>query len=154
MDKIVYTSCPHDCGGKCLLKVHVENGVIKRIETDDGEEPQLRACLRGRAQRKRVYAPDRLKYPMIRVGERGEGKFKRVSWDEALNLVANELKRVKDTYGPEAILYIGYLGIVLLFSIINLLFIGCLTCLVDVHLFGMMLLVKVQFLLVEQPMEL
>ncbi len=47
---------------------------------------------------------------MVRVGERGEGKFKRVSWDEALNIVANELKRVKDAYGPEAILYIGYAG--------------------------------------------
>jgi anaerobic dimethyl sulfoxide reductase subunit A len=108
--KIVFTSCPHDCGGKCLLKVYVENGIIKRIETDDGEEPQLRACLRGRSQRKRVYSQDRLKQPMVRVGERGEEKFKQVSWDEALNLVATTLKKVRDTYGPEAILYVGYGG--------------------------------------------
>jgi len=48
----VITSCPHDCGGRCVLKVHLKNGVITRIETDNGEEPQLRACPRGRAYRK------------------------------------------------------------------------------------------------------
>ncbi|MFH1087446.1 MAG: hypothetical protein V1737_02515, partial [Chloroflexota bacterium] len=50
MDKtgIVTTCCSHDCGGRCMLKVHVRDGKIVRIETDDGEEPQLRACLRGR----------------------------------------------------------------------------------------------------------
>ena len=53
-EKIVLTSCTIDCGGKCLLKVHVKNGKIIRIETDDGEEPQYRACARGRATRQRV----------------------------------------------------------------------------------------------------
>lgn len=43
-EKIVLSSCPHDCGGRCVLKVHVRDGVITRIETDDGEEAQLRAC--------------------------------------------------------------------------------------------------------------
>src|SRR3972149_11715524 len=100
-EKIVPTMCVAHCGGSCLLKVHVEDGVITRIETDDGkEEPQLRACLRGRSYRQRVYAPDRLKYPMKRVGARGEGKFERISWDEALDTVASEIKRVRDTYGP------------------------------------------------------
>ena len=108
--KIVLTSCPHDCGGRCVLKVHVEDGVIRRIETDDGEEPQLRACVRGRAYRQRVYAPDRLKYPMKRVGERGEGKFEQITWEEALDTVASELKRVKETYGPTAIFYVPYSG--------------------------------------------
>ncbi|OGP67236.1 MAG: hypothetical protein A2169_02730, partial [Deltaproteobacteria bacterium RBG_13_47_9] len=74
-----------------------------RIETDDGEEPQLRACLRGRAYRQKVYAPDRLRYPLKRVGRRGEGKFERISWDEALETVVGELIRVRDTYGPAAI---------------------------------------------------
>ncbi|MBW2183945.1 MAG: hypothetical protein JRF49_08785, partial [Deltaproteobacteria bacterium] len=49
----IITSCPHDCGGTCVLKAHVKNGVITRIETDDGEDPQLRACARGRAYRQR-----------------------------------------------------------------------------------------------------
>ncbi len=98
-DRIVPTVCASHCGGACLLKVHVRDGVITRIETDDGEEPQLRGCLRGRAYRQRVYAPDRLLYPLKRVGQRGEGRFERISWDEALDTVAGELKRIRDTYG-------------------------------------------------------
>ncbi|MEI6126000.1 MAG: molybdopterin-dependent oxidoreductase, partial [Pseudomonadota bacterium] len=109
-EKVVLTTCPHDCGGRCVVKAHVLDGVITRIETDDGEEPQLRACARGRAYRRRVYAPDRLKYPLKRVGSRGEGKFERISWDEALDTVAGELQRIKETYGNESILYIAYSG--------------------------------------------
>ncbi|WP_245869238.1 DMSO/selenate family reductase complex A subunit, partial [Vibrio fujianensis] len=66
---------------------------------------QIRPCLRGRSARFRTYNPDRLKYPMKRIGARGEGKFKRISWDEATTIVANELKRVISTYGNEAIYY-------------------------------------------------
>ena len=106
----IITSCSHDCGGRCVLKVHIEAGKIVRIETDDGEEPQLRACLRGRAYRQRVYAPDRLKYPMKRTGLRGEARFKRVSWDEALDTVARELIRVKNTYGNASILLLQSSG--------------------------------------------
>jgi anaerobic dimethyl sulfoxide reductase subunit A len=102
-EKIITTVCNSHCGGCCVLKVHVKAGMITHIETDDGEEPQLRACLKGRAYRQRVYAPDRLLYPLRRVGKRGEGGFERISWDEALATVAAELGRVKDTYGPEAI---------------------------------------------------
>ncbi|MCX6000350.1 MAG: molybdopterin-dependent oxidoreductase [Chloroflexi bacterium] len=102
-ERVVPTVCSSHCGGACLLKVHVKGGVITRIETDDGAEPQLRGCLRGRAYRQRVYDPERVLYPMKRVGDRGEGKFERVSWDEALDTVAGELKRVRDTYGPASI---------------------------------------------------
>jgi len=109
-EKIIPTTCSQHCGGVCHLKVHVRDGVITRIETDDGEEPQLRACLKGRAMRQRIYAPDRLKYPLRRTGKRGEGKFERISWDEALDSVAGELKRVKETYGPAAIVYRGIGG--------------------------------------------
>jgi len=100
----IMTTCNSHCGGACGLKVYVKEGVIVRIETDDGEEPQARACLRCRAYRQRVYHPDRLLYPLERVGQRGEGKFRRVSWDEALDKVASEIKRVRDTYGPASIL--------------------------------------------------
>ncbi|OQX42822.1 MAG: molybdopterin oxidoreductase, partial [Candidatus Sedimenticola endophacoides] len=94
----VVTSCAHNCGSRHMLVAHKQGDVIVRLSTDDGrfqkngafgkdtdEEPQLRACLRGRSYRSRLYSPERLLYPMMRVGERGEGKFKRVSWDEALN---------------------------------------------------------------------
>jgi len=103
-DRVIATMCASHCGGACLLKVHVRDGVITRIETDDGEEPQLRGCLRGRAYRQRVYSPDRLLHPLKRVGPRGKGRFQRISWDEALDTVAAELKRIRDTYGPAAII--------------------------------------------------
>ena len=107
---IVRAGCPaHNCGGRCVLKLHVKNNKIIRIETDDREndtlaDPQLRACIRGRSYRRRQYHPDRLKYPMKRVGERGEGKFEPVSWKEALDLLANQIKRVRDKYGNSSIL--------------------------------------------------
>ncbi|MBI4288449.1 MAG: molybdopterin-dependent oxidoreductase [Chloroflexi bacterium] len=106
-EKIISTACNTHCGGSCVLRVHVKDGVVKHIETDNGEEPQYRACLRCRAYRQRLYHPDRLLYPLKRVGERGEGKFRQVSWDEALDTVAGELKRVKETYGNAAILLRG-----------------------------------------------
>ena len=101
--KIVPTACLHDCGGRCPLKGHVKEGVIIRIEGDE----RYRACLRGRSLRQRVYHPDRLKYPMKRVGARGEGRFERISWDQALDIIAGELKRVKANHGNSAILYGG-----------------------------------------------
>ena len=104
-EKVVYCTHSSHCGGACLLKVYVKDGVVTRIETDDGEDPQFRACVRGRAYRQRMYAPDRILHPMKRIGERGAGEFERISWDEALETVARELKRVRDTYGPAAILF-------------------------------------------------
>ena len=105
---VIPTGCAHNCGGRCVLKAWVQDGSITRITSDDRpdsfEDPQLRACMRGRSYRRRVYHPDRLKYPMKRVGERGEGKFERVSWDEALDTVASEMQRIKDEYGNEALL--------------------------------------------------
>lgn len=104
--KIINTGCCHDCGGRCTLKAHVKDGKIIRFETDNGEGPQLRACLRGRAYRQKVYHPDRLKYPMRRIGERGEGRFERISWDEALDIVANKMKEIKEKYGNSSILFV------------------------------------------------
>ena len=112
-ERMVRAGCPsHNCGGRCLLKVYVRDGVIVRIETDDrpGDtlaDPQLRACVRGRAYRKRQYHPDRLMFPLKRVGKRGEGKFARVTWDEALDRVASEFERVKKAYGNQAF-YVPY----------------------------------------------
>ena len=107
---IVRAGCPaHNCGGRCVLKLHVKEGTITRIETDDRptddiSDPQLRACIRGRSYRRRQHHADRLKYPMKRVGKRGEGKFERISWEEALDIMAGQLKRVKELYGNSAIL--------------------------------------------------
>jgi len=104
-EQVIYSTHSSHCGGACLLKVHVRDGVVARIETDDGADPQFRACVRGRAYRQRMYAPDRLLYPLKRVGERGEGNVARISWEEALDILARELNRVRETYGPAAILF-------------------------------------------------
>ncbi len=112
-EKMVRVGCPaHNCGGRCLLKVYVKEGVITRIETDDRpgdgiENPQLRACLRGRGYRHRQYHADRLRYPMKRTGKRGEGKFERISWDEATDMMAENLTRIREKYGNSA-LYVPY----------------------------------------------
>ncbi len=102
--KIVRTTSTFDCGGRCPLKLHVKDNRIVRVEGDDIAEPeQLRTCLRCRALRQYVHHPQRLMYPQKRVGERGEGKFERISWDEALETLAGQLSRVKETYGNEGI---------------------------------------------------
>jgi len=111
-ERMVRVGCPaHNCGGRCLLIAHIKDGVITRLETDDRPDsiadPQLRGCVRGRAYLRRQYHPDRLQYPMKRVGKRGEGKFERISWDQALETIAGEMKRIKDTYGNSA-LYVPY----------------------------------------------
>ena len=119
----VVTSCDHNCGSRHMLVAHKKGDVIVRLSTDDGryqaggafgfeseQVPQLRACLRGRSYRSRIYSPERLLYPMLRVGERGEGKFKRLSWDEALDFIAKKMVELKSKYGPTAILDQAYAG--------------------------------------------
>ena len=111
-ETIVRVGCPaHNCGGRCLLIAHIRDGKIVRLDTDDRPDllaaPQLRACVRGRAYLRRQYHPDRLLYPMKRTGKRGEGQFERISWDEALDKVASEMIRVRQTYGSSA-LFVPY----------------------------------------------
>lgn len=110
-ERTITTTCGYNCGGGCILRVHVREGRVIRISTDNSEEQdgneQLRGCERGRSSRERLYHPDRLKYPMKRIGKRGEGKFERISWDEATDIIAGELKRITEKYGPEA-RYINY----------------------------------------------
>ena len=108
--RVIPSGCCHDCGGRCVLRFHVRDGVIVRTESDTGAEPQLRACLRGRAYRQRAHSPNRLKYPMRRVGARGTGEFERISWDEALDAVAGALKSVKEEHGSPSIFYLGGSG--------------------------------------------
>ena len=103
-DQIIETNCNSHCGGNCEMKVHVRDGQMIRIEPviKDGR-PSM--CLRGQAYRQRVYSPDRLLHPLKRTGPRGSLDFEEISWDEALDTVAGELKRVKADYGNEAILH-------------------------------------------------
>jgi anaerobic dimethyl sulfoxide reductase subunit A len=120
--KWITAACWHNCGGqRCQLKAQVVDGMVQRVKTDDthpdsADYPQLRACARGRAQEQHVLGVDRLKYPMKRKNWepgggkkelRGQDEWVRISWDEALDLVAAELKRIKGKYGNEGILEVG-----------------------------------------------
>ena len=110
--KTIRVGCPaHNCGGRCLLIAHVENGRITHLDADDRPDslaaPQLRACPRGRAYLRRQYHPDRLLHPLKRVGKRGESRFTQISWDEALDAVAAQMQRVKEKYGSSA-LFVPY----------------------------------------------
>lgn len=114
----VTASCWHNCGGRCLNKALVVDGIVTRQKTDDThpdspDYPQQRGCQRGRSQRHQVFGADRLKYPMKRKNWepgggkkelRGKDEWVRISWEEALDLVAEELKRVKTEYGNKSIL--------------------------------------------------
>ncbi len=104
--RVIASGGCHDCGGRCPYSIHVVNGKAIRIEP----RGELRACVRGYGYIKRVYAPDRLKFPMKRVGQRGEGIFERISWEEALDTVAENLKRMMETHGPSSILCQGSSG--------------------------------------------
>ncbi|MCA9911740.1 MAG: molybdopterin-dependent oxidoreductase, partial [Anaerolineae bacterium] len=110
--KLMTTACYHNCGGRCIIYAEVQDGVVKRLvpdiqEEDTFEKPRAIPCVRGRTQINRVYAAERLKYPMKRVGKRGENKFERISWEEALDTIADNMKRIKEEYGNEA-LYFHY----------------------------------------------
>ncbi len=107
-ETIVTSTCGHNCGGRCVVNAHVRDDRIVQITTDarrwNPDHPPLAACARGVGQIERTYHPDRLQHPMRRVGPRGSGQFERISWDEALDEVAHQLLRVRDTHGNAAIL--------------------------------------------------
>jgi len=103
--RIVRTACPAHCGGDaCGILAHVRDGRVIKVEPATFPDPKYRRiCLRGLASLELTYHNDRLKYPMRRVGERGEGKFERISWDEALDTIAARFGDIAARYGWQAL---------------------------------------------------
>src|SRR3989304_1173564 len=102
-DRIVHSVC-QTCHCECGGLVHVKDGRVIKIEGDpDHPQNEGHLCPKGTAFVQLLYHPDRLKYPMKRAGAKGEGKWQRISWDEALDTIAAEFKRVKEKYGPMAV---------------------------------------------------
>ncbi len=102
-EQVVRSSC-RMCHGGCGVLVHVEDGEVVKVEGDP-ESPvnRGRLCPKGAASLELLYHPDRLKFPLRRLGERGEGRWERISWDEALGAIACKLEEIGDEYGAESI---------------------------------------------------
>jgi len=95
----VRTTCPY-CGVGCQLDLHVKDGRIVKVTGTEGASPNKgRLCVKGRYGYDFIYSGDRLKTPLIREN----GEFREASWDEALDLVANRLKEIRDKHGPDVI---------------------------------------------------
>lgn len=108
-EKIVWVACTVNCGSRCPVRLKVRDGQIVQVmayNTGDAElgTQQIRACVRGRSIRHRIYNPDRLKTPLKRKPgtKRGDGEWIEISWDQALDEIAEKMKDIKSTYGNEA----------------------------------------------------
>ena len=105
------TACPLDCPDSCSLDITVEKGRIVKI--DGGHDNPVTngyICAKVRRFAERVYGEDRLLYPAVRKGPKGSGTFTRVSWDEALDLIASRMTEIRERYTAEAILPFCYGG--------------------------------------------
>lgn len=121
-EEIRYTNCwQNGCfTSLCIAKWRIKDGKAIAIETDDTINPnnaredldqeiqqgmiQLRPCAMGHSWIEDIYDPKRIIYPMKRVGERGDGKYVRITWDEAIDTITKKLKEIKDKYGPNSIM--------------------------------------------------
>ncbi len=94
------------CVWRCGLVAKVEGGKVVKLEGNP-EHPHSRGnlCPRGQSGLMNTYDPDRVLTPLIRVGKRGEGKFRKASWEEALDLTASKMLEIKEKYGPEAMVF-------------------------------------------------
>ena len=126
-EKVVYTSCAANCGSnhQCIFKAHVRDGKVVRVEPDDryntgvGREDEVlsekelikthlqrRPCTKGLAFYRYLDRPERIVYPLKREPgtKRGEGKYVRITWEEALTTIADKMKEVREKYGPYSII--------------------------------------------------
>src|SRR3974390_3358451 len=122
MKRVVHAACPHDCPDACGVLITVENGRATRIQ-GDMEHPVTRGFLCAKVAKylDRVYSPDRVLYPMKRVGAKGLGQpaasptsapnsWQRISWDEALDEITSRFRALSREFGSEAILPYSFGG--------------------------------------------
>ena len=99
-------NCTGNCAGHCCLEVDVKDGKAFRITSAHYEDPDMdQCCLKGLSHLQRLYDPNRIKYPMRRVGERGSGEFERISWEEAIAEICENWKQAQKEYGDDSILF-------------------------------------------------
>jgi anaerobic selenocysteine-containing dehydrogenase len=109
--QVVRGACPHDCPDTCAWHVTVEAGVATKL-VGDPEHPFTRGnlCAKVNHYLERAYSPDRILYPLRRTGSKGQGKFERITWTEALDAIATRLQAVIAQDGPTAVLPYSYMG--------------------------------------------
>ena len=97
--KIVHSACPRNCYDTCSILSTVEDGVLKRVEGDKANTyTRGRLCAKGFSYTRSVYSPDRIKYPM-RQSKRGGGRWERISWPDAFDIIAKKILAIKKEYG-------------------------------------------------------
>jgi anaerobic dimethyl sulfoxide reductase subunit A len=104
--KVIRTVCPFGCGIGCGVLAHVKNGMLVKVEPSD-HSGTSHICVRGLSATKLVYHPDRLKYPLKRQGARGEGKWQRISWDEALDTIQAKFNDIAAKYGSNSLAFVS-----------------------------------------------
>ena len=99
--RIIPTMGRNNCGGRCRLLIEEKDGKILSIKGDPAY-PDKMPCIKGLQYAKTFLCEERLMKPLKRIGKRGEGKFAEISWEEAVELIASEMKRTRETYGPSS----------------------------------------------------
>jgi anaerobic selenocysteine-containing dehydrogenase len=107
---IVKGACPHDCPDTCALDVHVKNGIAVKVTGSAEHAPTAGVlCTKVARYTERTYHPDRLLYPLRRIGKKGEGRFERIGWEEAIETVATRLAAIA-AEDPEQVVPYSYAG--------------------------------------------
>jgi thiosulfate reductase / polysulfide reductase chain A len=92
------------CHGGCGVLVHVQNGKVIKIEGNpDSPASRGKICPKGLASIDHLYHPDRITHPLKRVGKRGDGKWERIAWEEAYDIMVTKIKALQGQYGSETI---------------------------------------------------
>jgi anaerobic selenocysteine-containing dehydrogenase len=107
----VRAACPHDCPDTCAMIVTIEDGRATKV-AGDPEHPFTRGglCVKVNNYPDKTYSPDRVLHPMRRVGPKGSGRFEQISWDEALDTIADTFRAKIAEHGPETVMPVSYLG--------------------------------------------
>src|SRR4030043_1714293 len=101
--RIIKSTCIN-CQFGCGVLIHVEDERVVQVEGDPNNYLNRgKLCPKGEAALEYLYHPDRLRHPLKRVGQRGEGKWEEVSWEEALDFVAEKLGRIREQHGAESV---------------------------------------------------
>src|SRR6266480_4421101 len=110
--RVVHAACPHDCPDTCAMLITVENGKAIEIRGDPAHPPTAgKLCTKVARYLDRTYSPDRVLHPMRRIGRKGEGRFARIGWDQALDEIAERFTAIAGSHdGAQAIVPYSYCG--------------------------------------------